>query len=127
MAEQLQGDREWPEQWCFYLRASPKSGGVELADMRFEGGELVTRERSGAITYRCTCGGKFVRPEPGFYNEEARAWVNEHRAHLDMPTDCEVHPATGMAGVLSAGLSAGHCTLRPGQGLTSTGNPEDAP
>lgn len=77
---QRHGDAEWPEAWCFYIRGDIATQELKVLPNRVTCGEGVTNAK-GLLTYRCSCGANFTR-EPGFLNDEARAWVAEHREHL---------------------------------------------
>lgn len=68
----------WPECWLFKMRAAEvgKEASARCGShVLFAGGRLV---------YRCDCGAKFTR-EPGFLNDETRAWVVEHTPHVGAP------------------------------------------
>jgi hypothetical protein len=81
-ALQLHGDADWPECWCYYPRSDANVPGQKLSGEGVACGAFVVFER-GRLTYRCPQPGcaPFTR-EPGFDNEAARAWVDEHRPHL---------------------------------------------
>lgn len=71
-------DDGWPDCWKYYPRATVEG------NVRYDLGAMMRVEKNGDLFYKCVCGAT-MRREPGFKNEEARAWVGTHRRHVSAP------------------------------------------